>query len=264
MEARVTEQTLSHYPSHSPPFPVRLVVTPTHACSYFDDRTARTRAFWASALPGELYHQFMDAGFRRSGRLIYQPVCDRCRDCIPIRVPVERFAPSKSQRRCWRKNQDLSVNTCVPQPTAEKRDLYERYRRDWHGNQDGQDWEAFTSFLYDSPVNTTEFCYRDPQGRLLGVGICDLCSQSLSSVYFYFDPDHAKRRLGTFAALWEIDFARRHAIEHYYMGYWVGGCGAMEYKSSFRPCELLGTDGVWREAPRDHLPGLETVSINRT
>jgi len=33
---------------------------------------------------------------------------------------------------------------------------------------------------------------------------------------------------------------------HYDLGYWVTGCGTMQYKSNFRPFELLGTDGVWR------------------
>ncbi|HEY7117030.1 MAG TPA: arginyl-tRNA--protein transferase, partial [Tepidisphaeraceae bacterium] len=67
-----------------------------------------------------------------------------------------------------------------------------------------------------------------------------------SSVYFYFDPAEARRRPGTFSALWEIEFARSRGIPYYYLGYWVAGCGAMEYKASFGPHEVLGTDGVWR------------------
>jgi arginyl-tRNA--protein-N-Asp/Glu arginylyltransferase len=240
-------QLQSAYPSHAPPVSVRLTISPEHDCSYFPQRRAITRAFWAQAMPGELYRQFMVAGFRRSGKVIYQPICSQCRACVPIRVPVTQFAPDKSQRRCWRKNQDLIVSADVPEPTAEKHELYERYRRHWHASGEGHDWETFTSFLYDSPVETLEFSYRDSAGKLLGVGICDVCEQSLSTVYFYFEPQEARRGLGTFSALWEIDWARRAAIPHYYLGYWVGGCGAMEYKSSFKPCELLGTDGVWRE-----------------
>ncbi len=91
-----------------------------------------------------------------------------------------------------------------------------------------------------------EICYRDAAGSLLGVGICDVCAESLSSVYFYFDPDEARRSLGTFSAMWEIEWARRNSIPHYYLGYWVKACGAMEYKANFKPFELLGTDGVWR------------------
>ena len=240
-------QTFSHWPGHPVPLPLKLATSPGHECSYFPDRVCRTRAFWTEQLPGVWYHRLMDAGFRRSGKVIYQPVCDACRDCIPIRVPVARFAPSKSQRRCWRRNQDLVVSIGTHEPTPEKYAIYERYRLRWHGSTDGQDQKAFEQFLYESPVDTLEFCYRDPAGRLLGVGICDVCPQSLSSVYFYFDPEFAARRLGTFSALWEIHWARQHEIPHYYLGYWIRGCGAMEYKSDYRPCELLGTDGVWRE-----------------
>jgi len=147
----------------------------------------------------------------------------------------------------------LTVSIGVPEPTAEKFELYGRYTTQWHGKspgEEGQDlegrWETFESFLYDSPVDTLEFCYRDPTGRLLAVGICDVCPQSLSSVYFYFDPADARRGLGTFGAVYEIEFARAKGMPHYYLGYWVAGCAAMQYKSTFRPCEILDTDGEWR------------------
>lgn len=247
MDDAPSQPQSSAYPSHPPPILLRLTTTPDHACSYFPDRLATTRAFWASAIEGELYHQFMDAGFRRSGKVIYQPICTACRRCIPIRVPVAKFSPDKSQRRVWRKNQDLAVSIDSPAPTEEKYHLYERYRRQWHNSADGHDYQTFTSFLYDSPVDTIEISYRGAAGKLLGVGICDLCSHSLSTVYFYFEPEESRRNLGTFSALWEIDWAKRAGIPHYYLGYWVSGCGAMEYKSTFRPCELLGTDGIWRE-----------------
>jgi leucyl-tRNA---protein transferase len=202
-------------------------------------------------MPGEVYHRFMDAGFRRSGKLVYQPVCRGCRACMSLRVPVGTFAPSKSQRRCWRKNQDLLVTSGQPEPTDEKYELYRRYASDWHGKPDGEeDWETFESFLYDSPVETTEYCYRDAAGRLVAVGICDVCPQSLSSVYFYHEPDEHRRGLGTFGGLYEIESARTLGIPHYYLGYWVSGCGAMQYKANFRPCEVLHPDGVWR-APGD-------------
>ena len=72
---------------------------------------------------------------------------------------------------------------------------------------------------------------------------------SLSSVYFYYDPDEARRGLGTFGALHEIESAAREGIPYYYLGYWVAGCGAMEYKAGFRPNEVLCGDGVWRPGP---------------
>jgi arginine-tRNA-protein transferase len=188
----------------------------------------------------------MDAGFRRSGRLIYQPACAGCRLCRPLRVPVERFAPTKSQRRCDRANKDLIVTEHAAEPSDEKFALYQRYVTDWHGKTELPGFDEFVSFLYDSPVQTIEFQYREVGGQLLAVGICDICELSLSSVYFYFDPRQAKRGLGTVGALTEIAFARRRGIPYYYLGYWVRGCGSMEYKANFRPHEVLGADGVWR------------------
>ncbi len=130
-------------------------------------------------------------------------------------------------------------------PSSEKYELYLRYISQWHGRDEEDSREGFESFLYDSPVDTVEFLYRDASGRLLGAGICDVCADSLSSVYFYFDPDHSHRGLGTFSALHEIETAARLKIPYYYMGYWISGCSSMEYKSSFRPHEILRSDGSW-------------------
>lgn len=238
-------QSFSAYPSHPPPLPVRLTLSPDHDCSYFPDRLARTRAFWAPSLPDGVYHQFMDAGFRRSGRVIYQPICAGCRACVPIRVPVQTFIPSKSQRRVWRRNRDVTVTVDVPNATAEKHALYNKYRRQWHDSDEEHDWDAFVSFLYDSPVSTLEFIYRDSTGGLLGIGICDVSASSMSSVYFYFDPCFACRAIGTFSVLWELEWARQSRIPYLYLGYWIAGCRTMQYKADFRPCEILGTDGIW-------------------
>src|SRR4051812_17820734 len=157
---RVPLHLLSHFPAHPPPIPVDLWESPPHACPYLPGRFTRTRAVIADAIPPELYHAFMNANFRRSGRIIYQPSCAGCRACQSLRVPVEKFSASKSQRRVWRRNQDVivSINN-PPRATDEKFDLYARYQREWHNKADTT-FDDFTDFLYESPVNTIEFEYR--------------------------------------------------------------------------------------------------------
>lgn len=204
------------------------------------------RAFATDELPGILYHEFLDAGFRRSGQIIYQPVCRGCRDCIPLRLEVERFRPSKSQRRCWRRNQDLSVTVARPTPTDEKFELYLRYQAQRHPRPTEDSRSTFEEFLYHSPVNTLEFVYRDADANLLAIGICDTCQRSLSSVYFFFETGQSRRGLGTLGVLKEIELAKSRGIGHYYLGYWVPGCDKMEYKADFGPHEVLGPDGRWR------------------
>lgn len=228
-----------------PPVKVALTLCPEHVCVYLPGRLARFRAFASSGFDSDLYRQFMDANFRRSGEIFYQPVCPGCHACVQIRVPVARFVPCKSQRRALRRNQDLKVTYGAPQPTDEKFAMYLRYNSARHGPKE-DDRRAFEMFLYESPVQTLEGEYRDPSGRLLGVGICDFSSTSLSSVYFYFDPAESTRGLGTYSALVEIDLAKQIGLPYYYLGYWVAGSRSMEYKRRFKPYELLGTDGVWR------------------
>jgi arginine-tRNA-protein transferase len=176
------DQHYSAYPALAPPVSTRLTVLPAHPCPYIPGREFVSRAAYASSISGEVYQDFMDAGFRRSGRVIYQPVCRGCRACVAIRVDVARFAPNKSQRRCWRRNEDLRVEV-RDEPCAddERFALYRRYLAQWHGRTEeaaAETREAFESFLYDSPLDTTiELTYRDAgNGALLAVGICDVCA----------------------------------------------------------------------------------------
>jgi leucyl-tRNA---protein transferase len=241
--------SFSFFPALPPPVKVSLVTLGEHECPYLPGRVSQSRALWAERMPAQLYHRFMDAGFRRSGKLVYQPVCRGCRACTPIRVRVDSFRPTKSQRRCRRRNADLAVTVAEPVATDEKYELYRRYVTVRHGRPEADEGrESFERFLYDSPVDSVEFCYRDGAGRLLAVGLCDLCDESLSSVYFYFEPAEARRGLGTFGALFEIETAARLGVPFYYLGYWVDGCRSMQYKADFRPAEVLGADGVWRTA----------------
>ena len=232
-------------PPISPPMQIHLTVLPDAPCPYLPDRVQTLRAVNASSIDGQTYLAFMNAGFRRSGRMIYQNVCRGCRECIPLRVPVATFEPSSSQRRTYRRNSDLRLEVAAPQASDEKFELYGRYVSQWHNRAEEAERQSFELFLYDSPTETLEFTYRDGDGRLMAVGICDISRQSLSSVYFYFDPAEAKRSLGTYGALREIDFCREHRIAYYYLGFWVRDCVAMTYKANFRPYELLDQAGRW-------------------
>ncbi len=234
------------WPAWPSPLALQFTEFDEHSCPYLLDRPARSRAFYVENLPGAVYQLFMDAGFRRSGKIVYQPICPGCRKCLPLRVDVEHFARSRGQRRCWRLNQDLVVQLAEPLASDEKYELYVRYQRDWHGRAEADSREAFEAFLYNSPIGGVEFTYRDGEEKLLAVGLCDLLPDSLSSVYFYFDPASSWRGLGNFGALYELEFARQRGLGYYYLGFWVKECGAMTYKSQFRPCEFLDTQGQWQ------------------
>lgn len=253
--ARPPVQRLSFFPGLPVPEGLATTQTPARECPYLEGRRSSSRGFLCNAVPGWVHQKLMDAGFRRSGRVFYQNICPGCRTCTPIRVPVHAFEPSRSQRRLRRRNRDLTVSFGPPTLTDAKHRLYARYLAARHDGGMSGDREELEKFLYRSPTETLEVVYRDPAGRLAGVGICDFTPTALSSVYFYFEPEMGRRGLGTFSSLVEIDVAKGLGLSWYYPGFWVRGCPKMDYKSRFRPCELLRTDGVWRPFDDPRAPG---------
>lgn len=221
-----------------------LPVTPTYECPYLPDRAACTEAFHTEVLDPRVFVALMDAGFRRSGCVIYRPVCQKCSACRPLRVPVEGFSLSRSQRRVWRRNQDLLVEVGEAGPTRRKWRIYCDYLDAQHDATMSRSWSDFKEFLYDSPVDTIEVRYRLGR-RLVAISVVDRAETALNSVYVYFDPAYAIRSLGTYSALWEIDYCRRQGIPYYYLGFWIAGSPKMAYKANFQPCEVLDATGRW-------------------
>ena len=106
---------------------LKFYATPVHDCSYLPDMQARTLFVDPRAnVSKHLYSQLSDLGFRRSGSHIYRPHCEHCQACISVRIPVDAFKPSKTQKRIENRNRDLLVRSVPCQLTAEYYALYER------------------------------------------------------------------------------------------------------------------------------------------
>jgi len=218
---------------------------PARPCTYLPGRTARERGFLADRLDGELYHDLMDRGFRRSGELFYATDCGACRECIPLRVPVAEFAPSRSQRRTLRKNRDVDVQVRAPQFATSTFALYRRFLAHRYPEQAAaEDAAQFRESLYRAVVDTREVVY-SLQGETIAISLVDVCSRSVSAVYHFYEPAHRGRSLGVFSVLAEIEWARSIGVPWYYLGYWVEGSRAMRYKSDYRPHEVLRS-GHWQ------------------
>lgn len=225
--------------------------THTHDCGYFDDRKATEDAWLLRQLGPDSYAVLMDNGFRRSGQIIYRPVCVDCKLCVPIRISASEFSSSRSQRKALNRNTDVQMSVGEPQLTKEKHDVYVRYLDAQHSKTpQGDDIESMADFLYTSCLPTIEVCYRDSHGKLLGVSILDVSTDVVSSVYHYFDPSEKCRSMGVFSAVREILLTEKLNRKWYYLGFWIKGCKAMEYKGDYRPFELL-IDGQWQPESAD-------------
>jgi len=215
-----------------------------HPCPYLRDRQARNLTILPSPLVPGVYATLMDLNFRRMGSVFYRPACTPCHECRAIRIRVPEFRPTRGQRRCSKRNADLSVSLADPVASTEKLELYRRYLTRRHDGQMSGSWEELEGFLYNSPVVSVEIEYR-LEDRLIAVAIADVEPQAMSAVYCYFDPALSARSLGVFNVLRMLDECRRRRLRHLYLGLYVEGCSKMSYKRSFRPCEALGSDGEW-------------------
>ncbi len=74
------------------------------------------------------------AGYRRSHTMVYKPACRDCAACVPVRIAVEHFHPSRSQRRVMRRNADLRAVERLPRASAEQYDLFARYQHSRHAD----------------------------------------------------------------------------------------------------------------------------------
>ncbi|QKT02362.1 arginyltransferase [Ectothiorhodospiraceae bacterium 2226] len=217
------------------------------ACGYLDSRSSvNLFADPAKPMTMELYSRLADYGFRRNGEYVYRPRCPTCDECIPLRVPVAQFAPNRSQRRTWQRNAGLEITRLPAGYRAEHFDLYRRYISTRHAGSgmDTADPASYRHFINSSWAQTWLYEFRE-RGALKAVAVVDELSQGLSAVYTFFDPREAKRGLGTYAILWEIEETRRLGYSWLYLGYWIADSPKMRYKTAFEPVEAYRS-GRWQ------------------
>ena len=164
---------------------------------------------------------------------------------MPARVPVQAFAPNRNQKRILARNRDLEVGLVEHVHADEHYDLYARYITARHrdGDMYPPDREQYRSFL-TREWGTTSLVEFRAAGRLLAVAVMDRLDNGLSAIYTFFDPQELARSLGTFVILWQVALARELDLPALYLGYWIRNCRKMNYKTRFRPVELLA-NGHW-------------------
>lgn len=220
--------------------------TPEHDCSYLPNRKATTMFLDPKAnVSLELYNELSQLGFRRSGSHYYRPHCDQCKACIPIRVPVSEFKPSRSQKRILNKNIDLAYQILPPDFHEDHYLLYEKYINLRHSDGDmyPPSREQYRSFLVNGH-SSTEFVEFSHNQQLVGIAVIDRLIDGLSAIYTFFDPDFESISPGTFAVLWQIQEAQRSGLPFVYLGYYIRQCQKMTYKTSFKPFHARVND-IW-------------------
>ena len=225
----------------------QFFVTPTHTCSYLPRRNARTIFLDPrETITSELYQGLADTGFRRSGGHLYRPNCTSCKACTPVRVIAEQFQLKKSHKRILTRNKDLEIRVEAATDSIKHYKLYSDYIsvRHMDGDMYPPSREQYRSFLF-SQWSDTFFLSAYKQNELMAVAVTDRQQSGVSAMYTFFNPYEAKRSLGVYSILQQLEYCKATELEYLYLGYWIKNSKKMAYKDQYRPIQVYSND-TWR------------------
>lgn len=218
---------------------IKLYLTETESCSYLENKQQRMIVVDPlQQVDRPLATYFSQRGFRRSGNMTYRPNCMFCSQCISVRIPVETFSASRSQKRILRNTRHLSYRIEPVENAEQYFEMYYRYQNSRHkdGIMCDPSIEKYKSFIESNVAETKLFVISD-NDKPICVSVIDLLHDGLSAVYTFFEPDYSKLSLGSFAILSLVTLGKKHCFDYIYLGFWVKDSQKMNYKIKFQPLQ---------------------------
>ncbi len=208
-------------------------------CSYLDNKEQTTQYKVINNCSTQHCQDLIERGYRRFGKMYFRPMCSTCNECQSIKIDVDNFEFSKSQRRVIKKAQHITSYVQKPSMSQEHLELFEKYhlymkdKKNWdHSKVTAQGY--YTSFVDAHNDFGYEVLYFDKE-KLIGVDLIDILEDGISSIYFYYDPDYMDLSLGKLSLYNQINFAKRSQKKWIYLGYYVKECPSLSYKSHYKP-----------------------------
>lgn len=208
-------------------------------CSYLQDQRQITHYKLLHNVSAQNSQELIERGYRRFGKMYFRPICAQCSECQSIKIDVENYNFSKSQRRVLKKAAHIKILIQQPTLTQEHIELFKKYHMTMHHKKGWDYHETTPEHYYDSFVSGHEdfgyeILYFDGE-KLIGVDLVDFLIDGISSIYFYYDPDYAHLSLGKYSLLNQIKYAQMTKKKWIYLGYYVQECPSLSYKADYKP-----------------------------
>ena len=210
-------------------------------------------SFFVERVSPEELDTLLAHGWRHLGELFYRKSVDeydgRLFTVLPVRIDLEGFQLSKSQRRILRRNQDLEIRIGGVSIDPEREELFQAHAERFSIYKP-DNLENFLGFFAedDVPCAIGEISVRNPEGHLLAASYVSVGKEAHSSIYAMFDPKESSRSLGNATILWEIEAAKTAGCRWLYLGYAHVEPSFYDYKKRFTHLQWYDWEN-WRSDP---------------
>jgi len=213
------------------------------ACPYIADTKMSVNHRQVDIVTQSFASRVTQRGWRRFGRNYIYPECGDCTECKSLRIDVNGFSHSKSQKKAINRNDDTNIVIREVVATWEHVNLYNKYHA-YKAQKDGWSHEDIDRAKYYETYVSGAFEFGKElryyiDDKLVCVDLIDILDDGISAVYCYYDPDYPRFSLGTYSLLYQIHLAKTLGLKWIYLGNWIDGYGAFKYKEKFQPLEVL-------------------------
>ena len=142
-------------------------------------------------VPPHLMDALWGQGWRHFGAYFFRYSKMERNDVMPLRMKLEQFDPSPSQKRILRRNADLEYGFQPAFVNAEVENLFEQHKLRFERNVPN----SIFTFIDPNPAQVPCECLSLTVwlgGRLLGMSYLDAGEGSSSSVYQFFDLEESR------------------------------------------------------------------------
>jgi arginyl-tRNA--protein-N-Asp/Glu arginylyltransferase len=231
---------------------LQFYVTTPYKCGYLPGKLAQSLiAAPHHLVDASIYSGLIQQGFRRSGKFAYRPHCEDCSACIPIRVILNEFIPTRSQKRAFKQHADLTARVLPLSYKQSHFELYTDYQNLRHADAElsnptdtQSETEQYRQFLCMSNVESLMVEFRNTENQIKIVSVIDVVSDGVSAVYTFYDATEPKASFGTYSIMWLVEWTKSLDLPYLYLGYWIKESQKMVYKQQFKPQEKL-MNGEW-------------------
>jgi leucyl-tRNA---protein transferase len=204
--------------------------------------------FLCRSAPPEQMDELWAEGWRHFGEIFFRyrrwRHDGREYTVTPLRVDLERFSPSRSQRRVLARNRDLHVDVRPTVLDAELWRMFEAHRRRFRADVPGSLHNFLSRRPADVPCRNETIRVRSGP-RLVAAHFLDVGASATSAVYSMFDPAESRRSLGIYTILVAAGLSRRTGRRHYYPGYATREPSPYDYKKNLPALEEFDWRGRW-------------------